>query len=167
MERIFNFFERLLSVQVFGDFQLYELLSTIFKYIFVFIIFYFIYNIIRMIYLDIAVSETLEIESNTYLKLINRKEEFSFKIKEQYYLSGKSTIGRDDSNDIVIKDNFISKSHAQIIKDEDLYFIEDLGSANGTYLNGQRISDAIELKDKDMIGVGQVEFLFVAGGLND
>lgn len=167
MELIFNIFENILMMEVFGDLQLYELLSTIFKYIFVFIIFYFIYNIIRMIYLDISVAENIGYESNTYLKLINRKEEFSFKVQEQYYLSNNTTIGRDDSNDIVIKDNFISKSHAQIIKDEDLYFLEDLDSANGTYLNGQQIFDAIELKDKDMIDIGQVEFLFVDGDKDD
>lgn len=163
MESFFVFFENILQAKVFGDFQLYELLSTIFKYIFVFTIFYFVYNIIRMIYLDIEVSENLDQESASYLKLINRKEEFSFKLNEAYYLSANTSIGREDSNDIVIKDNFISKKHAHIIKDQDLYFIEDLGSANGTYLNGQRIEDAIELKDKDMIDIGRVEFLFVKG----
>lgn len=167
MDIIFKFFENVLTTKVFGDFQVYELLSTIFKYIFVFIIFYFIYNIIKMIYLDISVAENIVVESDTYLKLINRKEEFSFKVSEQYYLSNNTSIGRDDSNDIVIKDRFISKNHAQIIKDENLYFLEDLDSANGTYLNGQLISDAIELKDKDIIDIGQVEFLFVDGGYNE
>ena len=50
------------------------------------------------------------------------------------------------------------------VKDEGIYFLEDLGSANGTFLNGQEIHDAIELKDKDIIDIGQVEFLFVDGG---
>lgn len=167
MNIIFKFFETILTTKVFGDFQLYELLSTIFKYIFVFIIFYFIYNIIKMIYLDISVAENIVVESDTYLKLINRKEEFSFKVSEQYYLSNSTSIGRDESNDIVIKDRFISKNHAQIIKDENLFFLEDLNSANGTYLNGQLINDAIELKDKDIIDIGQVEFLFVDGGYNE
>lgn len=163
MEAIFNALEKILTAEIFGDFQLYELLSTVFKYIFVFIIFYFIYNIIRMIYLDISASEVIDTGSNSYLKLINRKEQFSFKVKEQYSLSENTTIGRDDSNDIVLKDKFISKHHAQIIRDEGVYFLEDLNSANGTFLNGEMIEDAIELKDKDMIDIGQVEFLFVAG----
>lgn len=163
MNLIINLFEMILTVEVFGGFQLYQLLSTVFKYIFVFIIFYFIYNIIKMIYLDISIAESITVESDTYLKLINRKEEFSFKVSEQYYLSNNTSIGRDDSNDIVIKDKFISKNHAQIIRDGNLYFLEDLGSANGTYLNGHLISDAIELKDKDLIDIGQVEFLFVDG----
>ncbi len=167
MNFVFRTLENIFTVEVFGGFQLYELLSTVFKYIYVFIIFYFIYNIIRMIYLDISGAEMSGKESDTYLKLINRKEQLTFKVMEQYYLSDSVTIGRDDSNDIVLKDRFISKEHAQIIRDEGIYFLEDLGSANGTFLNGQEIKDAIELKDKDIIDIGQVEFLFVDGGFND
>lgn len=55
----------------------------------------------------------------------------------------------------------------RIIKEDGIYYIEDLGSANGTYLNGELITDAIELKDKDLIDVGRVEFLFVDEEVND
>lgn len=163
MDTFFKALDAFFTIKVFGDFELHELVSSVFKYIFVFIIFYFIYNIIKMIYLDISVAEKSVKESNTYLKLINRKEQLPFRVMEQYYISTSTTIGRDDINDIAIKDRFISKKHAQIIKDEGIYFLEDLDSANGTLLNGQEISDAIELKDKDIINIGQVEFLFVNG----
>lgn len=167
MEKIFKTLEDIFTMKVFGGFELYQLLSTIFKYIFVFIIFYFIYNIIKLMYLDISFNEIKQVESDTYLKLINRKEQLPFKVKENYYLSKSVRIGRDDSNDIVLKDRFISKTHAQIIKDEGIFFLEDLQSANGTFLNGKEIFDAIELKDKDIINIGQVEFLFVDGGNNE
>ena len=49
----------------------------------------------------------------------------------------------------------------RIIKDDGIFYIEDLGSANGTLLNGEPITEAIELKDKDLIDVGRIEFLFV------
>lgn len=101
--------------------------------------------------------------ADTYLKLINRKERLPFKIQEHYYIGDNTYIGRDDSNDVVLKDRFISKKHARIIKDQGIYFIEDLNSANGIYLNGEKINEAIELKDKDLIDIGQVEFLFVNG----
>ncbi len=95
------------------------------------------------------------------------KESLPFKIQEHYYIGNETTLGRDDSNDIVIKDKFISKNHMRIIKEDGIYYIEDLGSANGTYLNGELITDAIELKDKDLIDVGRVEFLFVDEEVND
>ncbi|MDU2354525.1 MAG: FHA domain-containing protein, partial [Anaerococcus sp.] len=57
----------------------------------------------------------------------------------------------------------LSKFHARIIQDEDIYFLEDLSSANGTFLNDERIEDAIELKTNDIIHIGQMQFLFVQG----
>lgn len=41
-----------------------------------------------------------------------------------------------------------------------MYFLEDLKSANGTYLNDERIEDAIELKSGDVIRLGSLKFLF-------
>lgn len=163
MDRLFSALERIFSSNVFGDFQLYDLLATIFKYIFVIIVYYFIYNIIKMIFLDIKGARSMGYEYTTYLKLINRKEQLQFNVQENYAIGNRATIGRDDSNTIVIKDRFMSKRHVQIIKDENLYFLEDLNSANGTFLNGKEINDAIQLKDKDIINIGQVEFLFVDG----
>lgn len=116
-----------------------------------------------MIYLDIRGTNDMNYVADTYLKLINRKERLPFKIQEHYYIGDNTYIGRDESNDVVLKDRFISKKHARIIKDQGIYFIEDLNSANGIYLNGERINEAIELKDKDLIDIGQVEFLFVNG----
>lgn len=163
MNIILDFLEAFFSIQITANLTLYGLLAMIFKYIFVIIIYYFIFNIIKMIYLDIRGTNDMNYVANTYLKLINRKERLPFKIQEHYYIGDNTYIGRDDSNDVVLKDRFISKKHARIVKDQGIYFIEDLGSANGIYLNGEKINEAIELKDKDLIDIGQVEFLFVDG----
>lgn len=161
MDKIFEFLENIFSVETFGSLKLYDLMAIIFKYIFVIIIYYFIYNIIKMIYLDISTTNTMNYTSNTYLKLINRKESLPFKIHEHYYIGDETTLGRTEDNDIVINDKFISKNHMRIIKEDGVYYIEDLNSANGTLLNGEPINEAIELKDKDLIDIGRIEFLFV------
>ncbi|MDO4594851.1 MAG: FHA domain-containing protein [Tissierellia bacterium] len=163
MDSVFNFFERIFSINVFGNLSLYQLLSTIFKYLFVIIVFYFIYSIIKVIYYDVKGTMKQEHISDTYLKLLNRGHELKFKVQEYYYIGDSNTIGRDDRNSICIKDKFMSKFHARIVKDEGMYFLEDLNSANGTYLNGERIEDAIELQSDDIINIGQVDFLFVEG----
>ncbi len=167
MDVFFSALERFFSSKIFGDIQLYNLLATVFKYIFVVIVFYFIYNIIRMIYLDIQGTQSMGYEYDTYLKLINRKEQLPFNVQENYYIGDTTTIGRDDHNTITVKDRYLSKRHAQIVKDEGFYFLEDLDSANGTFLNGSLIGDAIQLKDKDIINLGQLEFLFVDGGVGN
>ena len=73
------------------------------------------------------------------------------------------TIGRKNENDIVLKDPYVSGRHARLILDEGAFFLEDLDSANGSYLNGDRIMDVVKLKNGDRIKFGQVEFLYVSG----
>ena len=62
-----------------------------------------------------------------------------------------------------MKDRFISKRHARIYKEKNNYYIEDLNSANGTFLNGNKLINSARLNDKDLIDIGQIEFMFVNG----
>lgn len=140
---------------------MYNILAILFKYIFIVIIYLFIFSIIRLIYLDIRGMEGISSDDRVYLKLINRKDSLPFKIKEYYSIDDAITLGRHGDNNIVIKDPFISKRHFQIMEDEGDYYLEDLNSANGTYLNGDKIFDVVKLNDGDIIRVGQIEFLFV------
>ncbi len=142
---------------------MFRVLSWTIRYLFIGLIYYFIYHIIRLIYLDVR--HINEMHKNKfdgpYLKLINRKESLDFEVEEFYDLGDLMTIGRKRENDIQIVDRFLSSKHAQISMDEGEYFLEDLGSANGTFLNGEEIQDVAKLKTGDRIGLGQVEFLFV------
>jgi hypothetical protein len=65
------------------------------------------------------------------------------------------TIGRDITNDIVINDPEVSRHHLRFTKVASGYNIEDLGSTNGTFINGQRISGSKPLNNGDMIGLGE------------
>ena len=141
---------------------MFEILSMALKYVFILIIYIFIINIIRLIYLDIRSINTDSSETDSsYLKVINRLDTLDFRMQEYYPLIDELSIGRNTKNDIVIKDKVVSKNHAHIFYEDGLYFIEDLNSSNGTYLNGEQIDEIIELRDSDRIGVGFVQFLFV------
>lgn len=63
-------------------------------------------------------------------------------------------IGRSKEADFRINDNLISRKHTQITKEGDKYFVIDLGSTNGTYVNEQRISTKVELKAGDELRIG-------------
>lgn len=138
------------------------LLSQGLKYVFILIIYLFIFSIIRMIYLDIRSMRKMDTSRDAaYLKVVNRLDSLNFKMQEYYVLKGTVNVGRSGKNDIVIKDNFVSKNHMQITDRGGTYFIEDLNSANGTYLNGEAVHDIIELRNGDRIGVGFIQFIFV------
>lgn len=66
------------------------------------------------------------------------------------------TLGRDKSADVVIDDPKCSRIHAAIRYWDDIYVIRDMGSSNGTYLNGQKIEVA-KLAPGDVIKIGNVE----------
>jgi pSer/pThr/pTyr-binding forkhead associated (FHA) protein len=67
----------------------------------------------------------------------------------------QKTIGRSSENDLVITgDLMVSRNHAILYFDEGSVLIEDLNSANGTFVNGNRISTIIKLDEYDILKVG-------------
>jgi len=69
---------------------------------------------------------------------------------------GTYTVGRDPSCDIVISDPYVSRRHARIFYRDNRWYIEDLGSRNGTYVNSEDIRNkgAVELEMGMSIVVG-------------
>lgn len=64
------------------------------------------------------------------------------------------TIGRNRTNDITIDNLAVSDRHARIVRDKTGYFLEDLGSTNGTFVDGRRIS-RVGLAGKQEITIGK------------
>jgi len=70
---------------------------------------------------------------------------------------GPLTIGRSPGSDIVIVDDFISSRHVRIIPAGEGVLVEDLGSTNGTIVNGRRITAPVRLDAGDEIDLGTVK----------
>lgn len=141
---------------------MFEIISQVLKYVFILIIYLFIFAIIRLMYLDIkSINKKGSSLDTAYLKVVNRLDSLNFKMQEYYILKGTISIGRSSKSDIIIKDKFVSKNQLNIIEEKGSFFLEDLDSANGTYLNGERVEDIIELRNGDKIGVGLIQFIFV------
>lgn len=68
---------------------------------------------------------------------------------------GIVTIGRDITNDIVINDPEVSRHHCRLTQTGSGYTVEDLGSTNGTFVNGQRLTGQRALTSNDMLGLGE------------
>lgn len=64
-------------------------------------------------------------------------------------------IGRDTSNDIVITDSEVSRRHARLVLQPGGYVLEDLGSTNGTYANGQRLLGPHVLRPGELVMLGE------------
>ena len=65
------------------------------------------------------------------------------------------TIGRDITNDITINDPEVSRHHLRFTRGAGGFTLEDLGSTNGTFVNGQRLTGAKPLNNGDLLGLGE------------
>ncbi|HLZ33941.1 MAG TPA: FHA domain-containing protein [Nitrospira sp.] len=69
------------------------------------------------------------------------------------------TIGRKADNDLTIDDHTVSGHHARIVRIQSVYFLEDLKSTNGTFLNG-KTAERAQLRDADVITIGRHRIIF-------
>ena len=74
-------------------------------------------------------------------------------------LSGECVVGRGTDVDFVLTDTMASRRHVRLTKDGPAWVAEDLGSRNGTLVNGQRVQRQ-GLKDGDLLRVGGTELIF-------
>jgi EAL domain-containing protein (putative c-di-GMP-specific phosphodiesterase class I) len=72
------------------------------------------------------------------------------------------TIGRNDTAELHIDSNQVSREHAIITRQGRKYRVRDMGSTNGTFLNGQKIDEAM-LCDGDLLVIADMEFTFYCG----
>ncbi|MFF2779074.1 FHA domain-containing protein [Streptomyces sp. NPDC058052] len=75
-------------------------------------------------------------------------------------------IGRAPDNDVVVADLVVSRHHAELIARPDgTYWIHDLGSHNGTFLNGRPVVDPVRVTADDIVGIGRSAFCLAGGQL--
>jgi adenylate cyclase len=78
-----------------------------------------------------------------------------------FAVAGTCTIGRAASNHLVLKHDKVSRRHAVIhVQDQDEYWLVDLGSSNGTLLNGRRVTQPVQLRDGDQIEIRPFHLVF-------
>src|SRR5262249_46462797 len=71
------------------------------------------------------------------------------------------TLGRTATNRIVLKDDLCSREHAEVYQADGHWCLRDLGSLNGTRVNGQRVNGDWTLAPSDQIHLGRTQLLFV------
>lgn len=164
--------------------SLYSLASSFLSYVFTTIIYLFIFSVIALIYMDIKKAnrgeqeiddleegdeEVTTEEENTLqyvpptarLRTVKSKETAACKMKASYKIGEKGAIiGRGSKCDISIQDMYLSVEHFQIWYDEGSWYIADMGSKNGTFLNEIRLKKVKVLHDGDEILFGGLRVIF-------
>lgn len=163
MNAILEILRTLFFTKFIGEIDLYTLLSSLAKYIFVFIVLYFIYIIVKMIFLDIRTVYRDGTKEKSFLLLIKGPESKKTRSNQTIILENFLSLGRDSENNLILDESYISKRHAVIIKKDDGYYIEDLNSSNGTFLNGKQVMSSTRIYDQDIIELGSFQYRFNQG----
>ncbi len=167
--------------------SVYSLISSFLSYIFTAIIYLFIFSVIALIYMDIKKANRGERELEDYeseddteyqedyeevktlkyvppsarLKTVKSKESIESKMKSSYKISEKGAIiGRGKNCDISISDMYLSVEHFQIWYDDGGWFVADMGSKNGTFLNEIRLKKVKPIHDGDELLFGGLRVIF-------
>ncbi len=141
-----------------------KVLSVGLEYGLLFLLLYFVYKAIRFMRDDSREAiEEIYTESQTtpdeaVLTVIEAAD--GSMVGRRFAFGQSISIGRGQDNDIVIQDGYVSHNHAVIELMNNLYVIQDLGSVNRTYVNGQEISGRQYLQTGDTISIGTVTFQF-------
>ena len=79
----------------------------------------------------------------------------------KFRIDGKGLkIGRGKNNDVIVPDHFVSIEHALFRRHKGVTLVEDLGSTNGTWVNGERIDSPVQLVIGDYVKIGSITFQY-------
>lgn len=135
-------------------------------YFLIFFVYYFLYRVIKLLYIDLTQQSQVHLATDQVIR--KRKEAYLVVVErgsltlpqERFLLGDILSIGRNEDNDIVIPDSFVSGEHASISYYKDHYWLADLNSTNKTYLNHKALEAETLLKQGDQIQVGSATFKF-------
>lgn len=71
-----------------------------------------------------------------------------------YSVDPEMTVGRGAGCRITLDDTFVSQIHARVFTSDEQVLVEDLGSTNGTYVNGRRITSPVVMQRSDRLQIG-------------
>ena len=78
---------------------------------------------------------------------------------------GKFTIGRAPTCDFTVADLSVSRWHARLCREQEAWMLSDLGSTNGTRLNGWRVTSGVQVRPGDQVSFGSVTYVITTGPL--
>ncbi len=143
-----------------------ELLLQIWKLVLLAFIYLFFLRVLRAVWANLRTTTTparpvapppsarqRDVESGkiNHLRVLEPPEQKGM----TYELTEEITIGRAPGCKVKVEDTYVSQLHARVFRRESEVLIEDLGSTNGTFCNGKKVSGSMRLNKGDRIQVGR------------
>ena len=128
------------------------LLLTLLKLIFVALLFLFLWQIARTITIHLGLQERSSRRRQAKEVVIVRSDSQS---GLEIPIDSVVVLGRSDQADVILDDSYASEFHLRFSLDDGDLYVQDLGSTNGTYVNGRRITAPMAVSRGDAVQVGK------------
>ncbi|HEX6221989.1 MAG TPA: FHA domain-containing protein [Acidimicrobiia bacterium] len=128
-----------------------DIILALLRIIFLGLVYLFVWQVARAIgsHLGISVKRKRKEGSRVLFVRSDSQQGQEFEVKDVVVM------GRSDETDVVLDDPYASEFHLRFVSQENGMMLHDLGSTNGTYVNGRRISAPTQLRHGDTVQVGK------------
>lgn len=148
--------------------MVFNVIGIVLQYSLLILIYYFLFRVIKIVSKDLKIPSqngVLGQRNNNSASYYQGKllvvDSGHIKLKQTIFVLGETiSIGRNEHNDIIVDDVFVSYEHANINRNKQGYWLTDLNSTNKTYLNSQPVAEGVLLQNGDRIKIGAVTFSF-------
>ena len=130
-----------------------ELILTLLRLIFLALVYLFLWQVVRAIsrHLGLARGEGGKGRAGTRVVVVRSETQAGL----AFAINGATVVGRSDQADVMLEDPYASEFHLRLVSQEGALTVSDLGSTNGTYVNGRRITTPTTLQRGDALQVGK------------
>lgn len=138
-----------------------KLSAIVFGVIFIVILYVIIYFALKIMYKDVKGGgrrRQPQGKKSYGIEIVEIGEGENLKKGTVIPVKGIVSLGRKENNSLVLFDPHVSGNHARFVIRNNILFIEDLNSTNGTYVNGRKVTGRAKLFGKDEIKIGSTSF---------
>lgn len=128
-----------------------DLILALLRIIFLGLVYLFVWQVARAIGSHLGISVRRKRKEGSRVLFVRSESQQG----REFEVNDVVVLGRSDETDVVLDDPYASEFHMRLVSQENGIMLHDLGSTNGTYVNGRRVAAPTELKRGDTIQVGK------------
>ena len=128
-----------------------DIILALLRIIFLGLVYLFVWQVARAIGSHLGISVRRKRKEGRRVLFVRSETQQG----QEFEVPDVVVLGRSDETDVVLDDPYASDFHLRLVSQENGMMLHDLGSTNGTYVNGRRVSAPTELKRGDTIQVGK------------
>jgi pSer/pThr/pTyr-binding forkhead associated (FHA) protein len=128
-----------------------DIILAVLRIIFLGLVYLFVWQVARAIGTHLGISVRRQRKEGSRVLFVRSESQQG----QEFEVSDVVVLGRSDETDVVLDDPYASEFHLRLVSQENGMMLHDLGSTNGTYVNGRRVSAPTHLRRGDTIQVGK------------